>query len=180
VTAVDPLTECIEDLHNELRWLLCAATEWDAERSRKEDRQPCFHIQVYAMDSALLHARSLYEFFTATDESIKRNKQNGSKRLTWRDFGTNCRQESNRYKKVIGALHGRVMHLDRDRTGYEQVKEQVVNLAEDILSLWDCFCNEPVLQPYASLLRQKRDEAIAEARKVATQYAERNYRLPFC
>jgi len=86
----DPLREAIEkDLFNELRWLLCAATEWDAyDRLIGEPplvpkiNEPCFHLKVYTMDSAFLHARSLYEFFTATESSINRNETNGVTRLT--------------------------------------------------------------------------------------------------
>lgn len=172
------LKECIEDLYNELRWLVCAATEWDAEGRRGSDGpQPCFHIQVYAMDSALLHARSLYEFFTATDESIRRNRK--KKPLTWRDFGARCRQSSATYDRFIKPLHGRVMHLCWDRTGFQEVKSQVAVLALDLLGLWDGFCAEPEVAPYSALLRRKRDEAIGEARRVAKQYAGRAYRCPF-
>jgi hypothetical protein len=40
-------------------------------------------------------------------------------------------------------LHGRVMHIDRDRAGYEEVKKQVVAFAVDILELWDGFQRNP-------------------------------------
>jgi hypothetical protein len=48
VAADDALQEYIErDLFNELRWLLCAATEWDAEEAREcRVKQPCFHVGV--------------------------------------------------------------------------------------------------------------------------------------
>jgi hypothetical protein len=49
-------------LFNELRWLLNAATEWSIQRHL--NLQICgYDIQVYAMDSAVLHARALFEFF---------------------------------------------------------------------------------------------------------------------
>ncbi len=180
---VNVLTDCVEDLYNELRWLLCSAAEWDAEQRRAvSSPQPCFHIGVYAMDSALLHARSLYEFFTSTEGAIKRsakNKEKKMRRLTWSDFGADCRQNSATYDKFRDPLHGRVMHLDWDRTGYEEVKKEVVTLARDLLRLWDVFCGKAEVASYAALLRQKREDAVSEARKVGEQYAGRGYQSPF-
>lgn len=49
-------------LFNELRWLLNSATEWSIQVQL--NLQICgYDIQVYAMDSAVLHARALFEFF---------------------------------------------------------------------------------------------------------------------
>ena len=49
-------------LFNELRWLLNAATEWSIQGQL--NLQICgYDIQVYAMDSAFIHARALFEFF---------------------------------------------------------------------------------------------------------------------
>lgn len=163
----DPKAEYIEkDLFNELRWLLCAATEWVACKMLAENkvREPCFHLQVYTMDSALLHARSLYEFFTAT--KIRQT------RVTWRDYSCRAQQESEKYKEFIKPLHGRVMHINKDRAGYEQVKNEVVNFASDILALWNSFSRVPDLKPYAPLLEEFRDRAIGEAASVAEQYKD--------
>ncbi len=51
------------DLANELDWLLRAATEWHAQSHMALDIHG-YTVQVYAMDSAFLHARTLFEFFT--------------------------------------------------------------------------------------------------------------------
>ena len=185
----DPLSEAIEkDLFNELRWLLCAATEWDAYNRLigqspqvPKIKEPCFHLNVYAMDSAFLHARSLYEFFTATEESIKRNAKKGVRRLTWRDYSRTARQTSEKYNRFSKPLHGRVMHLDQDRAGYDEIKNETVNFAADILSLWNRF-SEKVKEPYTSLLDKFQDEAIREAASVAAQYKafgfECSFRVP--
>jgi len=166
-----------EDLFNELRWLLCAATQWDTyERIIAE---PCFHLNVYTMDSAFMHARSLYEFFTAPEEAIKRNEKRGEKRLTWRDYSVMARQTSRKYEEFIKPLHGRVMHLDKDRPGYDAVKSEVVNFAKDILELWDGFTKKPGINKYAELLKKLRDDAIREARHVASQYKDQGYECPF-
>jgi hypothetical protein len=69
------LRESIEkDLLYELKYLLCAATEWEAQRvlvgelpQQAKIPEPCAHIKVYSMDSAFVHARCLYEFSLAAD-----------------------------------------------------------------------------------------------------------------
>jgi hypothetical protein len=50
-------------LRTEIRYLLSAATEWHAQKIL-ELKEPGYEVQVYAMDSAFVHARSLFEFFT--------------------------------------------------------------------------------------------------------------------
>src|SRR5262249_54857452 len=125
--------------------------------------------------SALLHARSLYEFFTATDNVVKGNRN----RLTWRDYSPAARQESTKYKDFIRPLHGRVMHLEKERSGYEAIKKEVVNLTKDIMELWGGFTNKPGVGQYADLLNSLRDKAIAEARNVASQYKDQDYECPF-
>ena len=122
------------------------------------------------MDSAFLHARSLYEFFTTTEKAIERNKQNHRRRLTWRDYSSHGRQDSQKYGKFMKPLHGRVMHVEEERTGLDEIKREVANFATDILKLWDSFSRKPDLVPYAGLLAQFREKAICEANKVARQY----------
>jgi hypothetical protein len=181
------LTEAIEkDLFNELRWLVCSATEWDAcdkligEPPRiPKIQEPCLHLKVYAMDSTFLHARSLYEFFTATEESITRNEKRGSTRLTWRDYSLTARQTSNKYDQFMKPLHGRVMHLEKDRSGHDEIKNEVVNFAVDILRLWNGFSQNPSVKPYESLLNKFRVRAIEDAASVAKQYKRYGFECPF-
>lgn len=175
-----------EDLFNELKYLLCAATEWDAhdkligEPSRTPKmNQPCFHLSVYTMDSALLHARSLYEFFTAGEGSINRNNDQGWRRLTWRDYSPNSRQQSATYQQFMKPLHGRVMHIEKDRAGYDEIKKEVVTLAQGILTLWAGFSRTPGLAAYATLLGNLRDAAVRAAEGVANQYQNWGYKSPF-
>jgi len=185
------LREAIEkDLFNELRWLLCAATQWDAyDRLIGEPpqvpkiKEPRYHLKVYTVDSAFLHARSLCEFFTATENSILRNEANGVTRLTWRDYSRTARQTSSKYNQFMKPLHGRVMHLDKDRSGYGGIKNEVVKIAKDVLELWKGFSAnlsaDSSLKPYADLLDKFRDDAIGEATRVAEQYKEHGFQSPF-
>lgn len=50
-------------LNNELQWLLRAASEWHVQ-DKLQLKIVGYSVQVYAMDSAFLHARTLFEFFT--------------------------------------------------------------------------------------------------------------------
>lgn len=164
-----------EDLFNELRWLLCSATEWDAYEKLVEGpsrtKEPCHHLKVYLMDSAFVHARSLYEFFT--------NPKPQSERLSWRDYGMRGPLISKRYNRFIRPLHGRVMHLNKNRTGYRQIKGEVLRLALDVLALWQEFSEKSEVQPYRNLLDDRRKRAIKEATSVAEQYRRHGYKSPF-
>jgi hypothetical protein len=51
------------DLNNEIRYLLAAATEWNTQAQLNLGIGG-YEVQVYAMDSTYLHARALFEFFT--------------------------------------------------------------------------------------------------------------------
>jgi hypothetical protein len=51
-----------EHLYSELRWLLDSATEWSIQDQLKLEIEG-YEVQVYAMDSAFIHARNLFEFF---------------------------------------------------------------------------------------------------------------------
>jgi hypothetical protein len=167
-------TKIETDLYNELRWLLCAATEWDAQQQVIETdsaKQPCFHLKVYVMDSVFLHARNLYEFFTATRKRPDR--------LTWHDYGQPARQTSATYDRFINALHGRGMHLGNDRSSYEPVKHEVLNFANDILRLWAAFSGKPGIRPYKKALDDCHRRALNEANKVAEQYQQYGFKSPF-
>lgn len=182
----DALKKNIEDdLYDHLRWLLCAATEWAAykklverDKTKPDDEFP-MHLQVYTMNTVFLHARSLYEFFTATEKAIEVNEQKRRNRLTWRDYGEEARQTSKTYCELMDSLHGRVMHVAKDRAAHKEIKNAVVHLAADILSLWKCFATKPGVEMYAAVLDHARQNAIGEAAKVAEQYKKHGFEACF-
>jgi hypothetical protein len=56
--------QCLrQHLANEVHWLLRAANEWLVQDQMNLEIDG-YHVQVYAMDSAFLHARTLFEFLT--------------------------------------------------------------------------------------------------------------------
>lgn len=171
------------DLFYELKHLLCAATEWNAQESLVDFHppkmnQPCFHLKAYSMDSAFLHARNLYEFFTATTESMKKNEKWGT--LTWQDYSGHAIQTSNKYDKDFREdFHGRLLHLSRSRSTRAPIKDEVTILAKDILQLWVGFAKKPGMEPYAILLEEMQQAAVNEAIHVAGQYQQYGFISPF-
>jgi hypothetical protein len=90
-----------------------------------------------------------------------------------------ARQESAKYIDFRKPLHGRVMHLDKDRAGYEEIKKEVVNCANEIVRLWNSFSKHLDLSSYAHLLDKCRDQAIAESESVAERYKKHGFESPF-
>jgi hypothetical protein len=54
-----------------------------------------------------------------------------------------------------------------------------VDIAEDILGLWNGFSKLPELKPYSSLLDQFREKAIEETLIVAKNYKQHGFESPF-
>ena len=100
------------DLANELDRLLRAATEWHAQSHMALDIHG-FTVQVYAMDSAFLHARTLFEFFTRkTQDYFYGHDQ----------YGVTTKIKSSLYEKHwSSSLHARLMHT-QDRSTSPDVK----------------------------------------------------------
>src|SRR5690349_11637566 len=114
-----------DDLFDELRGMLCSATEWRAYKEGVEEKKlvpdpVCRrHLQVDAMNATFLHARCLYEFFNLPNPR--------SVRMSWRDFQLSEALKSDLYlhdpqqpQDLVIPLHGRVMHLNKKREGYDE------------------------------------------------------------
>lgn len=140
------------DLKNEIRYLLAAATEWHAQ-DKMNLEIPGYEVQVYAMDSTFLHARALFEFFTrkTTDYfygyDAYRLKSKIRSRLYERHWSS--------------PLHARLMHLQtRSKSANvmrfgpgkvgndkEHIKNMPVDFAKEIVTMWHEFACALVLQP---------------------------------
>jgi hypothetical protein len=170
-------------LFNELRWLLCAATEWSIQ-DQLNLRQVGYDIQVYAMDSAVLHARVLFEFFVQATT----NNHYGSNEF----LGHGAVLTSSNYDNWRGPLHSFLMHA-QDRSNpvplisssgvSKHLNQMPVDFAQEILKLWKEF--ERMLdassvgrgQELKAIAREKREEAIEAAQcavnsTVAQKHAE--------
>ncbi len=152
-------------LFNELRWMLEAATEWSIQDQLKLGKVG-YNVQVYALDSAILHARTLFEFLVepTTDNHYGYNEfldrgivlTSGSYKHNWR-----------------GPLHIFLMHA-QDRSspvplkssGVEKDLNQMpVDFAQEILKLWKEF--EEKLKHSGDTRNHKLKELAREKRKEA-------------
>lgn len=158
-------------LSNELHWLLRAATEWHIQDQLRLEIDG-YHVQVYAMDSACLHARALFEFFVnrTTDNYYGYDQFLGGDPL-----------ESDSYGNWKGPLHGFLMHA-QDRSspvplktleGDKDLNQMPVDFAREVLRLWEGFearlsqSGNSDDQALKQLARSKRKEAIEGAERVA-------------
>ena len=163
------LNNFIKDhLYNELLWLLCSAVSWHKVKTQGTKKFPP-HFILYTRDSAFLHARSLYEFFTYTKE----RKDKGKYLVIWKDFGLEQRLESELYGTWMVPLHHHVMHLENREESNNVVdgihlKDMPLKFAKDIVQLWIEFSKkvEPELK---KTLDKKLEEAIKESEKILPQ-----------
>jgi hypothetical protein len=160
-----------EDLYNELRWLLVAASEWNAATTK--DVEPANHFLVVTMDSTFLHARSLYEFFI--DAQILNPQWNPKQNTAYakRDFNISIAPTST-YTRYIDGIHKRLFHLDINRPSPEKrgvpipgkdINDKVMVVAQDVLDLWDNFAAQA--PSYTDLMNEKRSEVIQEAHEAS-------------
>lgn len=77
-----------DDLYNELRWLLNAATQWYGHKLLPKEEQDTFppNFLVHVMNSAFVHSRSLYEFFTLLERDAKSATAIRYNKATWYTF----------------------------------------------------------------------------------------------
>ncbi len=130
-------------LANELHWLLRATYEWKVQADRRFGING-YHVQVYTMDSAFLHARVLFEFFT--------KERTGSNYYAAVDqFGLPAALVSVSYKQWQRPLHAHLMHAQpRDRTPpltaldgtKKDLSEMAPDFAAEIERLWGEFAAE--------------------------------------
>jgi len=157
-------------LFNELRWMLGAATEWSIQDQLKLERVG-YNVQVYALDSAFLHARTLFEFLVepTTDNHY------GTDEFLGRGTVLNSSSYKNDWR---GPLHIFLMHA-QDRSspvplktsGVEKDLNQMpVDFAQEILKLWKEF--EQKLNQSRDTRDHRLKELAREKRKEAIDGAE--------
>lgn len=161
-----------QHLFVDLQWLLYAATEWSIQEKLQLQKDG-YMVQNYAMDSASLHARTLFEFFVG--------------RTTDNHYGTDeflfAPLTSKNYDDWKRPLHSFLMHAqDRSKprplmTSSGQPKDlnqMPVEFANEILRLWQEFekqlgvSSDQTDHELRDLARSKREEAIKNARCVVS------------
>ena len=154
-TTQDKQDYVADTLYHELRCLLGATTVWQIFKSQAAG----FDVTV-AMDSAFVHARNLYNFFT---------EPKGGNDISVTAFGPSAPYPSTIYDTWREALHRQVLHVSKGRTSPTNLKdgahlnEQVEVFARDILSLWCTFESDPAAANLRSVLKAARKRAIEDA-----------------
>lgn len=173
-------TESLEvHLYNDLRWLLCAATEWHVQQAiNPEDNIRGQHIKVYAMDSAALHARALLEFFT--NHGSNRGRLQGL-------YGIQA-ITSRRYPgDWVVPLNTHLMHAqDRgvgeqltsfDGVGKKDLNRMPVDFGHEVVNLWRQFIRhlKRRANPLNTLAHTTLDRAIARSALVVSNDTNRSH-----
>ncbi len=151
------------DLANELHWLLRAAIEWRIQNKIRL-KIPGYHMQVYAMDSVFLHARTLFEFFTT--RTTPNHYGYDAYRVSMIPIGAT--QVPTRYlsNNWSSALHAYLMHAqDRtvtrrltsfDGTTTKDIKKMPVDFAQEVVGLWRDFAKQLGLSAIPDIKRLER------------------------
>jgi hypothetical protein len=156
-------------LCNDLCWLLRAATEWSIQDQLKLEIDG-YNVQVYAMDSVFLHARTLFEFFV---------KPSGQNRYSSDAYVGVVLISSNYSNNWRGPLNEFLMHpMDRSSPrrlnsadGPKDLNQMPVYFANEILRLWEEFEGE--LDKRKNSDDQKLKELARQTRKEAIEGADR-------
>jgi hypothetical protein len=139
------------DLANELHWTLRAAVEWRVQ-NRIRLKISGYHMQVFAMDSAFLHARTLFEFFTC--RTTINHYGYDAYRINMPLTSTTPSVVATAYLSGNwnNALHAYLMHAqDRtvtrrlpsfDGTKTKDIKRMPVDFAQEIVRLWCEFARQ--------------------------------------
>jgi Fe-S cluster biosynthesis and repair protein YggX len=141
-----------DNLYHELRCLLGAATLWQIFK----DDGAGFHV-VVAMDSAFVHSRCLFKFFT---------EARGGNDISVVEFGAGP-YPSGPYKAWARSLDRHVLHISKGRVSPTNIRnrdhlnEQVEAFARDIVRLWETF--ESDAGDYSAVLIAARNRAITDA-----------------
>jgi len=150
-----------QDLYYELRCLIGATTLWEAFKAQRKG----FDV-VVAMDSAFVHIRCLYKFFT---------QQQSSHDISITEFGTGAYQ-STLFSNWEEALNRHVLHISKGRAsptntdGTTHLNEHVKDFANDIYKLWLKFESDPLASTFAAELSEARTKALQDAVNDASKH----------
>ena len=166
-------------LYNDLRWLLCAATEWHVQQSvNPTDNIKGQHIKLYAMDSAALHARALLEFFTNHGSNSGRLQSlYGIQSITSQRYPGDWVRPLNTH-----LMHAQDRSVGQQLTGADgrtkrDLNRMPVDFGHEVVNLWRQFIRQLKRQsnPLEALAQTTLDRAIAKSALVVTNEVNRGH-----
>jgi hypothetical protein len=156
-------------VYNELRWLLVSAATWAASEPQKLDHG-VDHLAVMAMDSALLHARNLYEFWNGDHGSIERVFGARGPRSALRAAdGDDLKKALDRKVLHLATACEVTPHGDDD-----DLHKRVDEIARDVLACWDDWRDSATMAPYRQTMDRLRARAVNEATHAAKRLGGRS------
>lgn len=180
---LDPLTwlrlQPAGHLYDGLTWLLRAAQEWDLQRQLALGA-PGYNVQVIAMDSVFLRARTLFEFFLGTGSNYAHAEclfGLGST-LSYSKYSSSSMPGVKSWKY---ALHNASVHLqDRDNSApvtaldgtTKHLNEMPAEFGRGVLQVWEKFEAELLAGSLEHVAAQKcRTQAIEDSHDVVDYVA---------
>jgi hypothetical protein len=149
---------------NELRWLLVATTNWVATNGT--DDRGINHLRVMAMDSALLHARNLYEFWRGERNNVRK---------VFAAAGPSSELYVADGERLRKALHRKLFHLDASRefepldAEDDHLHERVEEIAHDVLARWDEWQASTGMSPFRDMMADVRRWSVDDAGAAANR-----------
>src|SRR5436190_8772721 len=152
-------------LANEVEWLLRATAEWHVQKTLHLC-EPGYEVEVFARDSAMLHARTLFEFFT---------QETGDNYYGCDVFHVSPQPSPNYKTDWKDPLHAKVMHAqDRSQTrplksfdgsGTKPLDEMPLDFAHEVVRLWRAFSAALAAHPDPPIARlgQEADAILSQA-----------------
>lgn len=184
----DPRAFLDEHLYNDLRFMLCAATDWyiqhtiGPESEKRFDGGEGYYMQVYAMTTTFTHARALFEFLTGyTDKENDRHLGMDLfevERIYSRLYTEGWREPLNRYLMHLNDRYaGQLLSTYDDPEAAVHLKYLPVDFAREVVALWREFIHrlDERDRSLAALAQAKLDEAIRESERVTTNWFNKKY-----
>lgn len=184
ITDADRTQFLQDDFYNSLRYMFEGAIAWHAWKQALEKRDqswPIFrHQGVLGMYATFIEARALYEFFHSHN-----SRRSDSDDARADDFATNWRAaESEVYQDYAAhsrPANKRMFHLvyrRNEKSGETSskgpLKEQVLNVAKDVLDVAGKFVENVDDSVYRELARIALRKALDEGQKAARHYCVAN------
>ena len=180
-TADDALEDLRIHVCFELQSLLIAGTCWLAEERGTKPTARADYLTGLAQDSAFVHARNLFEFFTDKNENEQWLADRGLPfgGATTRKRLDLPRQHSSLWKEYRDAVMRKVFHMSSwrphapgepdGRGAADDLQHRAFDFAQEALRCWDAMLDESE-EPSRSVLAEGRRKAIEQSTRATTGY----------
>lgn len=158
-----------EDLYDALMFLFVGAVAWQATEAKEKKTEGCYQQRAQGMFTALVQARSLYEFYFQK-KALPDDARASHFARSWAEPKSQLYQD---YMCAGRPANKRVFHLVYGRgkadSAGDPIRDQVVNFAKDVQRITGKFAQSAETD-FRGLIQAALDRALGEARKAAQRY----------